>query len=80
MRDVSPPRRFSRQSRPRYVWGKDYKENGDNLFRKRETRYGHEEDEGGGGDLPSLEFTYDINGDIVSTSSLDKSTSRREKR
>ena len=77
---MSPPRRFSRQSRPRYVWGKDYKENGDNLFRKRETRYGHEEDEGVGGDLPSLEFTYDINGDIVSTSSLDKSTSRREKR
>jgi len=64
VRDVSPPRRFSRQSRPR----------------KRETRYGPEEDDGGGGDLPSLEFTYDINGDIVSTSSLDKSTSRREKR
>ena len=50
------------------------------MFRKRETRYGPEEDDGGGGDLPSLEFTYDINGDIVSTSSLDKSTSRREKR
>ena len=50
------------------------------LFRKRESRYGHDEDDGVGGDLPSLEFTYDINGDIVSTSSLDKSTSRREKR
>ena len=26
--------------------------------------------------LASIEFTFDLNGDIVSTSSLDKSTSR----
>jgi len=30
-----------------------------------------------GHDMPSLEFTYDMNGDIVSNSSLDKSTSRK---
>merc|ERR1712013_348368 len=28
-------------------------------------------------DMPSLEFTYDVNGDVISNSSLDKSTSRK---
>ena len=28
-------------------------------------------------DMPSLEFTYDLNGDVISNSSLDKSTSRK---
>jgi hypothetical protein len=58
LRDTSPPRRFSRVSRPRW---------------SNAQARGEE-------DLPSLEFTYDSNGDIVSTSSLDRSTSRREKR
>jgi len=30
-----------------------------------------------GHDMPSLEFTYDVNGDVISNSSLDKSTSRK---
>ena len=64
LRDSSPPRRFTVL----------------NKGGRREEEQGGRGEEVDLGELASLDFTYDMNGDIVSTSSLDKSSSRREKR
>ena len=78
LRDSSPPRRFT-------VLNKGGRREEEQGGRGEEQGVRREEQGGRGeeveiGELASLDFTYDINGDIVSTSSLDKSSSRREKR